>query len=42
MRDETPAFIDDLLGDSALFTELGKQLPAMLYEFLKGQSATSS
>jgi len=42
VRDETPAFIDDLLGDSALFTELSKQLPAMLYEFLKGQSATNS
>ncbi|WP_460775104.1 type I restriction endonuclease subunit R [Microbacterium sp. GXF7504] len=33
VRDETPAFIDDLLGDSALFNELGKALPAMLYEF---------
>ena len=34
VRDETPAFIDDLLGDSGLFTELGKALPAMLYEYL--------
>lgn len=35
VRDETPAFMDDLLGDSNLFAELSKALPAMLYEFLK-------
>ena len=37
VRDETPQFMDDLLGDSALFAELSKALPAMLYEFLKSQ-----
>ena len=36
VRDETPAFIDDLFTDSGLFGELGKALPAMLYEYLKG------
>ncbi|WIB43994.1 DEAD/DEAH box helicase family protein [Curtobacterium sp. MCLR17_058] len=35
VRDETPAFIDDLFTDSNLFGELGKALPAMLYEYLK-------
>ena len=35
VRDETPAFIDDLFNDSGLFAELGKALPAMLYEYLK-------
>ncbi|WP_412873666.1 type I restriction endonuclease subunit R [Curtobacterium poinsettiae] len=35
VRDETPAFIDDLFTDSGLFGELGKALPAMLYEYLK-------
>ncbi|WP_144803656.1 type I restriction endonuclease subunit R [Curtobacterium sp. BH-2-1-1] len=35
VRDETPAFIDDLFTDSSLFGELGKALPAMLYEYLK-------
>ena len=39
VREETPAFIDDLLGDSGLFAELGKALPAMLYEYLKARSA---
>ncbi len=39
VRDETPAFIDDLLGDSGLFAELGKALPAMLYEYLKDRGA---
>lgn len=37
VRDETPAFIDDLFSDSGLFVELGKALPAMLYEHLKAQ-----
>jgi type I restriction enzyme R subunit len=37
VRDETPAFIDDLFTDSGLFGELGKALPAMLYEYLKNQ-----
>ncbi|MDY0828458.1 DEAD/DEAH box helicase family protein [Microbacterium sp. BG28] len=36
VRDETPAFIDDLFNDSGLFAELGKALPAMLYEYLRG------
>lgn len=35
VRDETPAFIDDLFSDSGLFGELGKALPAMLFEYLK-------
>ena len=39
VRDETPAFIDDLFSDSGLFAELGKALPAMLYEYLKDQGA---
>lgn len=39
VRDETPAFIDDLLGDGGLFAELGKALPAMLYEYLKDRGA---
>lgn len=42
VRDETPAFVDDLLGDRGLFAELGKALPAMLYEYCKGSSASSS
>lgn len=40
VRDETPAFIDDLFNDSGLFAELGKALPAMLYEYLKDQGAS--
>lgn len=39
VREETPAFIDDLLGDGGLFAELGKALPAMLYDYLKGKGA---
>jgi type I restriction enzyme R subunit len=39
VRDETPAFIDDLLGDNGLYAELGKLLPAMLYEHFKGKAA---
>lgn len=39
VREETPAFIDDLLGDGGLFAELGKALPAMLYEYLKDKGA---
>lgn len=39
VREETPAIIDDFLGDSALFSELSKALPAMLYEFLKGSGS---
>lgn len=42
VREETPAFIDDLLGDSGLFAELGKALPAMLYEYLKDKAAARS
>jgi type I restriction enzyme R subunit len=38
VRDETPAFIDDLFTDSGLFGEIGKALPAMLYEYLKSQT----
>ncbi|KQS17537.1 hypothetical protein ASG05_08740 [Frigoribacterium sp. Leaf186] len=38
VRDETPAFIDDLFTDNGLFEEIGKALPAMLYEYLKGQT----
>lgn len=37
VRDETPAFIDDLFTDSSLFGDLGKALPAMLYEYLKSR-----
>jgi type I restriction enzyme R subunit len=40
VREETPQIVDDVLGDSGLFAELSKALPAMLYEFLKGQSPT--
>jgi len=39
VREETPAFIDDLFNDSGLFAELEKALPAMLYEYLKDQGA---
>lgn len=39
VREETPAFIDDLLGDGGLFAELGKALPAMLYEYLRDKGA---
>jgi type I restriction enzyme R subunit len=39
VREETPAFIDDLLGDGGLFAELGKALPAMLYDYLKEKGA---
>jgi type I restriction enzyme R subunit len=35
VRDETPQIVDDMLGDSSLYAELSKALPAMLYEFLK-------
>jgi len=35
VREETPAFIDDLFAEGGLFAELGKALPAMLYEHLK-------
>ncbi|MGN6127898.1 MAG: type I restriction endonuclease subunit R [Humibacter sp.] len=41
VRDETPAFIDDLLGDSGLFTELSKALPAMLFEYLKDRGSST-
>lgn len=34
-REQTPAFIDDLFNDGGLYAELGKALPAMLYEYLK-------
>lgn len=36
VRDETPTFIDDLFEDSALYAELSKALPAMLFEHFKG------
>lgn len=42
VRDETPAFIDDLLGDGGLFSDLSKALPAMLYEYLKDKGASSA
>jgi len=42
VREETPAFIDDLLGDGGLFAELGKALPAMLYEYLKDKGRARS
>ncbi|MGV2900521.1 type I restriction endonuclease subunit R [Microbacterium sp. AGC62] len=35
VRDETPLLVDDMLSDIGLFAELGKALPAMLYEFLR-------
>lgn len=35
VREETPQIVDDMLGDTGLFAELSKALPAMLYEFLK-------
>ncbi len=35
LRQETPDFIDDLFGDPGLQSELGRALPAMLYEFLR-------
>jgi type I restriction enzyme R subunit len=38
VRDETPQFVDDMLGDAGLYAELSKALPAMLYEFLKEQA----
>ncbi|PWD51226.1 restriction endonuclease subunit R [Serinibacter arcticus] len=38
VRDETPAFIDDLLGDGGMYAELSKALPAMLYEYLKARA----
>lgn len=38
VREETPAIVDDFLGDSGIYAELSKALPAMLYEFLKGQA----
>lgn len=38
VREETPAIVDDFLGDSGIYAELSKALPAMLYEFLKGQT----
>ena len=42
VREDTPAFIDDLLGDGGLYSELSKALPAMLYEFLKDHGAKQS
>lgn len=36
-RDETPQIVDDVFGDIGLYQELSKALPAMLYEYLKGQ-----
>ncbi|ANJ28095.1 type I restriction endonuclease subunit R [Agromyces aureus] len=36
-RDETPQIVDDVYSDAGLYAELSKALPAMLYEFLKGQ-----
>jgi type I restriction enzyme R subunit len=35
VRDETPQIVDDMLGDSGLYAELSRALPAMVYEFLK-------
>ncbi|MBD7956392.1 DEAD/DEAH box helicase family protein [Microbacterium sp. Sa4CUA7] len=42
VRDDTPAFIDDLFSDSGLYAELGKALPAMLYEYLKDRATEGS
>ncbi|GAA1520884.1 DEAD/DEAH box helicase family protein [Agromyces terreus] len=36
-RNETPQIVDDVYGDAGLYAELSKALPAMLYEYLKGQ-----
>lgn len=41
VRDETPAFIDNLLGNTALFAELSKALPAMLYEHFRSATPRS-
>ncbi len=41
VRDETPAFIDDLFNDSGWFAGLGKVLPAMLYEYLRSRDAAA-
>ncbi|MEW1834269.1 DEAD/DEAH box helicase family protein [Microbacterium sp. NPDC079995] len=41
VRDETPAFIDDLFGEGGLFSDLSKALPAMLYEHLKAKATSS-
>ena len=35
VRDDTPQFVDDILGDTGLFNELAKALPAMLYEYFR-------
>lgn len=35
VREETPAFIDALLADGTLFSDLSKALPTLLYEYLK-------
>ncbi|WP_395245531.1 type I restriction endonuclease subunit R [Agromyces sp. MMS24-K17] len=40
VREETPQIVDDVLGDTGLFAELSKALPAMLYEFLKGSGGS--
>ena len=37
VRDDTPQFIDDMLTDSVLYSELSKALPAMLYEYLSAR-----
>ncbi|MCI2956763.1 DEAD/DEAH box helicase family protein [Agromyces atrinae] len=39
-RDETPQIVDDVYGDAGLYAELSKALPAMLYEYLKGQRSS--
>ena len=39
VREETPAIVDDFLGDSGIYAELSRALPAMLYEYLKNNAA---
>ena len=38
IHDETPAFVGDLFGETTLYAEISKALPAMLYEYLKAQA----
>lgn len=38
VRDETPAFLDDLVHDIGLLAQRGTALPAMLYEDLRGRN----
>ena len=38
VRDDTPQFVGDILGDTGLFNELAKALPAMLYEYFRAST----